>query len=88
MPPTSTLGSQVHHSLSGTPDIAEGMCLPHPRHDFLAAGRFGSLSAMVRSRVVTQEESAGRIMGLQHSGQLAPEHIVAACEVDIDVLFG
>lgn len=36
LPSTSTLGSQEHQSSSGTPDMAAGMCFPHPRHDFFA----------------------------------------------------
>ncbi|KUI64723.1 hypothetical protein VM1G_11272 [Cytospora mali] len=36
LPSNSTLGSQLHHWLSGTPDMALGMCCPQPRHDFLA----------------------------------------------------
>lgn len=45
LPSTSTLGSHVHHSPSGTPERAFGMCLPQPRHDFLAVtgeGRRGA----------------------------------------------
>lgn len=36
VPSTVTFGWQVHQSSSLTPDMAEGMCEPQPRHVFLA----------------------------------------------------
>lgn len=49
LPPTTTGGVQVHHWSSGTPESAEGMWLPHPRHDLLAAGRDFYYHWLVRS---------------------------------------
>lgn len=37
MPSTMTRGLHSHQLDSGTPESAEGMWLPHPRHVFFAA---------------------------------------------------
>ena len=70
MPSTTTLGEQVHHSSSGTPDMAEGMWFPHPRHVFFAKARVRNVLWGVQRRLEKFDY-------LQHSPQVAPIHILA-----------
>lgn len=74
LPSTSTLGSHAHHSSSGTPDRAAGMCLPQPRHDFFAVtpARGGQCQRGLRGFIDRMVVS----VSLQQSGHVALIHIL------------
>lgn len=73
LPSTSTLGSHVHHSSSGTPERALGMCLPQPRQDFFAVTGGPGCQREIRRTLI---KYGSWVQSLQHSGHVAPKHIL------------
>jgi hypothetical protein len=74
LPLNLTLGSQVHHWSSGTPDMALSMWLPQPRQDFLP------VDGWERQHLISgpQQHSSGLAEDrLLQVGQLAEKHIFA-----------